>query len=53
MECGGDDGWCWAERYRHGDVTEDELHAAYDAVLDAWTAAADAQRKPPPVRWNL
>ena len=30
-----DDSWLDGERERHGPVTEDEIHAGYDAVLDA------------------
>ncbi|MGO9032223.1 hypothetical protein [Mycobacterium sp.] len=29
------DDWLAAERERHGPVTEEEIHAGYDAVLDA------------------
>jgi hypothetical protein len=37
------DGWLAAERERHGPVTEDEVHAGYDAVLDARAAARRAE----------
>jgi hypothetical protein len=53
MTTPGDDDWLAGERERHGPVTEDERHRAYDMLLDAWQAARDAERKPPPIRWGL
>ena len=37
------DDWLAAERERvHGPVTDEEIHAGYDALLDAWVAAREA-----------
>lgn len=33
----------WAERYRHGPVTADDIHQGYDAVIEAFTAVREAE----------
>jgi hypothetical protein len=38
MSLSDDNDWLAGERERHGPVTEDEIHAGYDAVLDARAA---------------
>ena len=37
------DDWLAPERERHGPVTQEEIHAGYDAVLDARAAARRAE----------
>jgi hypothetical protein len=39
----GDD-WLAAERERHGPVTAADVHAGYDALLDAWQATRAAEK---------
>jgi hypothetical protein len=39
------DDWLAAERERHGPVTEEEIHAGYDAVLDARAAWREADKQ--------
>jgi hypothetical protein len=38
------DDWLAAERERHGPVTPEQVHAGYDALLDAWLAARQAEK---------
>jgi hypothetical protein len=42
------DDWLAAERERYGPVTEDEIHAGYDAVLDARVVWREADTQSPP-----
>jgi hypothetical protein len=42
-----DDDWLDEERRRHGPVTEDDVHAGYDLVLDAVLAARQAEKDKP------
>lgn len=37
------DDWLDEERKRHGPVTPEQVHAAYDMLLDAWVAARRAE----------
>jgi hypothetical protein len=38
-----DSDWLAAERARHGPITDEEKHAAYDMLLDARAAARRAE----------
>ena len=40
------DDWLAPERERHGPVTEEEIHAGYDAVLDARAAWRETIPRP-------